>query len=372
MRSEIELATSLDNGVTVITLAPERVPPATIQALVARGAIVVRRPYRRQLRRNPRRHRCRHPRLHPSVQRDVAADRAANPARSARRWKIATAGAASSSTACTCIRPACAWRWRPSRAASSSWSPTRCRRSVRTIRSYELYGETITARDGVVRNAAGALAGSALDMATAVRNSVTMLGVPLEEAARMASTYPADSWARRSLRTHRAGLSRRSGGAGRLQLQVAATRGSAARAESKVVAGAATRPRTVRTPSMRCAASPSRRCCWSTTPAIGATCTRRCCIRNGTAARRPIWCSRSSSSSSACRSRWASCRGWKRAPTCASLRRAVLLRAREDHRPGIAAAPVGVLAAGQALVPAVGRAATHRPVFRGGGLAGDR
>lgn len=58
--------------------------------------------------------------------------------------------------------------------------------------SYTLYGETITVRDGAVRNAAGALAGSALDMATAVRNSVQWLGVPLEEAARMASTYPAE------------------------------------------------------------------------------------------------------------------------------------------------------------------------------------
>jgi N-acetylglucosamine-6-phosphate deacetylase len=42
-----------------------------------------------------------------------------------------------------------------------------------------------------VRNAEGALAGSALDMATAVRNTVNLLGVPLDEAARMASTYPA-------------------------------------------------------------------------------------------------------------------------------------------------------------------------------------
>jgi N-acetylglucosamine-6-phosphate deacetylase len=57
--------------------------------------------------------------------------------------------------------------------------------------AYELYGETITARDGVVRNAAGALAGSALDMATAVRNAVRRLGLGLDEAARMASTYPA-------------------------------------------------------------------------------------------------------------------------------------------------------------------------------------
>ena len=57
--------------------------------------------------------------------------------------------------------------------------------------SYELYGEVITAVDGVVRNAAGSLAGSALDMATAVRNAVQLLGVSLEEAARMASRYPA-------------------------------------------------------------------------------------------------------------------------------------------------------------------------------------
>ena len=44
----------------------------------------------------------------------------------------------------------------------------------------------------MLRNAAGVLAGSALDMVTAVRNSVTMLGVPLEEASRMASNYPAE------------------------------------------------------------------------------------------------------------------------------------------------------------------------------------
>ena len=58
--------------------------------------------------------------------------------------------------------------------------------------AFDLYGETITAVDGVVRNAAGSLAGSALDMASAVRNSVRLLGLPLDEAARMASTYPAE------------------------------------------------------------------------------------------------------------------------------------------------------------------------------------
>src|SRR5690606_39827527 len=37
---EIAMATSLDNGVTLITLAPERVPAATIRAMVERGARV--------------------------------------------------------------------------------------------------------------------------------------------------------------------------------------------------------------------------------------------------------------------------------------------------------------------------------------------
>ena len=45
---------------------------------------------------------------------------------------------------------------------------------------------------GVCRDDAGVLAGSMLDMATAVRNTVRMLGLPLEEAARMASAYPAE------------------------------------------------------------------------------------------------------------------------------------------------------------------------------------
>jgi N-acetylglucosamine-6-phosphate deacetylase len=58
--------------------------------------------------------------------------------------------------------------------------------------SYMLNGETIIAKDGICQTADGVLAGSALDMATAVRNSVEMLGLPLDEAVRMASTYPAD------------------------------------------------------------------------------------------------------------------------------------------------------------------------------------
>jgi N-acetylglucosamine-6-phosphate deacetylase len=56
---------------------------------------------------------------------------------------------------------------------------------------YVLNGEAITVRDGVCQNAAGVLAGSALDMAGALRNAVHLLGLSLEEASRMASGYPA-------------------------------------------------------------------------------------------------------------------------------------------------------------------------------------
>jgi len=56
---------------------------------------------------------------------------------------------------------------------------------------YVLNGQTIIARDGICQSDDGVLAGSALDMATGVRNLVEMVGLPLAEASRMASAYPA-------------------------------------------------------------------------------------------------------------------------------------------------------------------------------------
>ncbi|OOG65305.1 N-acetylglucosamine-6-phosphate deacetylase [Rhodanobacter sp. B04] len=58
--------------------------------------------------------------------------------------------------------------------------------------TFVLNGETIIAKDGICQTAQGVLAGSALDMAGAVRNAVQLLGLPLDEAVRMASTYPAE------------------------------------------------------------------------------------------------------------------------------------------------------------------------------------
>jgi N-acetylglucosamine-6-phosphate deacetylase len=58
-------------------------------------------------------------------------------------------------------------------------------------KTFQLQGKVITVVDGLPRDAGGTLAGSALDMATAVRNSVAMLDLNLPEAVRMASEYPA-------------------------------------------------------------------------------------------------------------------------------------------------------------------------------------
>ena len=56
---------------------------------------------------------------------------------------------------------------------------------------FTLQGRQIVVRDGVCVDAAGTLAGSDLDMASAVRNAVHMLGLGLEDAVTMASAAPA-------------------------------------------------------------------------------------------------------------------------------------------------------------------------------------
>lgn len=58
-------------------------------------------------------------------------------------------------------------------------------------KSFTLYGTKITAKDGKCQTEDGTLAGSDLDMISAVRNCVELLDIPLPEALRMASLYPA-------------------------------------------------------------------------------------------------------------------------------------------------------------------------------------
>jgi len=57
--------------------------------------------------------------------------------------------------------------------------------------NFKLYGDTITAGDGRCVRDDGTLAGTVLDMASAVANCVRLLGVPLPDALRFASAHPA-------------------------------------------------------------------------------------------------------------------------------------------------------------------------------------
>ncbi|PPU06393.1 N-acetylglucosamine-6-phosphate deacetylase [Xanthomonas arboricola] len=187
---EIAVDTSLDNGVTLITLAPERVPLDDIRAFVAGGAIVFAG--------------------HTAATYEQARDGIAagvsgfthlyNAMSQLAGREPGAVGAALEDPDVWCgiivdgvhvhpasLRMALAAKPRGKLLLVTDAMPMVGADSP----SFDLYGETITAADGVVRNADGALAGSALDMATAVRNSVQWLGVDLAEAARMASTYPA-------------------------------------------------------------------------------------------------------------------------------------------------------------------------------------
>jgi len=61
-----------------------------------------------------------------------------------------------------------------------------------TDKTFMLQGREIRVQDGVCKAADGTLAGSDLDMAGAVRNAVSLLDLPLEQALAIASSAPAD------------------------------------------------------------------------------------------------------------------------------------------------------------------------------------
>lgn len=188
---EIELATGLDNGITLITLAPEQVGADTVRALVARGAIVCAGHTAASYEET-------RAGIDAGVRGFTHLFNAMSPLTGREPGAV---GAAMEDAGSWCgvivdghhVHPASLRVALKAKARGKVFLVTDAMPPVGADDpSYELYGEVITARDGVVRNAAGALAGSALDMATAVRNSVRILGLPLEEAARMASAYPAE------------------------------------------------------------------------------------------------------------------------------------------------------------------------------------
>ncbi|PZU24060.1 MAG: N-acetylglucosamine-6-phosphate deacetylase [Stenotrophomonas sp.] len=187
---EVRMATALDNGVTLITLAPERVPLATIQQMVANGAIVAAGhtagtydEIRAGLDAGITGFTHLYNAMSPLQGRDPGAVGAA--LEDADSWCGVIVDGVH-------VHPASLRVALASKPRGKVFLVTDAMPMVGSDNpAFELYGETITAVDGVVRNAAGALAGSALDMITAVRNTVGLLGLSLAEASRMASTYPA-------------------------------------------------------------------------------------------------------------------------------------------------------------------------------------
>ena len=59
-------------------------------------------------------------------------------------------------------------------------------------KAFKLQGRPISVADNKAVDEHGRLAGSDIDMASAVRNAISMLGVELEQSLRMASRYPAE------------------------------------------------------------------------------------------------------------------------------------------------------------------------------------
>jgi N-acetylglucosamine-6-phosphate deacetylase len=188
--AELDLVCSLRRGVTVLTLAPERVAPEHIRALAARGVIVCAG--------------------HTAA--DYAQTRAAldaglrgfthlyNAMSPLQGREPGVVGAALEDPDSWCgvivdghhVHPA---SLRVALAAKRRGKIVLVTDAMPPVGAdtdtYVLAGATITCRDGRCETADGVLAGSALDMASAVRNTVETLGVDFAEAARMASTYAA-------------------------------------------------------------------------------------------------------------------------------------------------------------------------------------
>jgi len=188
---EVAMATALDNGVTFITLAPERVPVQVIRAMVERGAIVAAGHTAGS-----------YDETRAGIDAGISGfTHLYNAMTPLQGREPGVVGAALDDAGAWCgaivdgvhVHPASLRVAIKAKPRGKVFLVTDAMPMVGADDpSFDLYGETIAAVDGVVRNAAGALAGSALDMATAVRNTVNLLGLPLDEACRMAAQYPAE------------------------------------------------------------------------------------------------------------------------------------------------------------------------------------
>jgi len=184
-------AASLRRGRTLITLAPERVTPSAIRTLVARGVIVAAghsaatyEQTRAALDAGMRGFTHLYNAMSPLTGREPGMVGAALEDRASWCGLIVDGFHAHAAS----FRVALAAKPRGKLfLVTDAMPPVGGERE-----EFQLGDRTMYCRDGRCADANGTLAGSALDMASAVRNSVDKLGVSLEEAVRMAALYPAE------------------------------------------------------------------------------------------------------------------------------------------------------------------------------------
>jgi N-acetylglucosamine-6-phosphate deacetylase len=187
---DVELLASLDVGRTLVTLAPEMTTPATIATLVAHGVIVSAG--------------------HTDASYEVIAEALRHGLRGFTHLfnAMSPLGSREPGTVGAALHDANSWCGIIVDGYHVDPVALRialaCKRHDRFMLvtdampsvgadqdSFMLQGRIITVRDGMCVDENGTLTGSALDMASAVRNAVSLLGIDLVEAVRMASLYPA-------------------------------------------------------------------------------------------------------------------------------------------------------------------------------------
>jgi len=186
----IELLTTLRGGRTLITLAPERAPPGAIRALVERGAVVAAGHTA-----------ATYAELQAGFEEGLSGfTHLFNAMTQLGSREPGAVGAALDRPEAWCglivdgshVHPAALRVALAAKGADRLALVTDAMPTVGSDRKrFMLGGRRVTAENGRLLAEDGALAGSGLDMAQAVRNAVRMMGVDRATAARMASAVPA-------------------------------------------------------------------------------------------------------------------------------------------------------------------------------------
>jgi N-acetylglucosamine-6-phosphate deacetylase len=188
---EIDLVSSLRNGRTLLTVAPERVPAESIRELARRGVIV-------SAGHTAATYAEARAALDAGVRGFTHLYNAMSPLASREPGVV---GAALDDRASWCGIVVDGFHVHPASLRVALAAKPRGKLFLVTDAmppvggssdTYTLGGVPVACRNGRCETADGVLGGSALDMMSAVRNAVAMLGVDPAEAVRMASAYPAD------------------------------------------------------------------------------------------------------------------------------------------------------------------------------------